>query len=389
MRNKAKWLVAGVVVALLGGGYFGYTKFFTNGQNEQNFETAEVVRGDIENVVTATGKLAPREYVDVGAQVSGQLKKLHVDIGDSVKKGQLLAEIDVTLFMAKVDQQRAQLVYQESSLAEKEAHLDLAKINHERQTKLYEAHATSLENLQNAALELQSAQAQLKMLKAQIEQTKSSLRAEEANLEFTRIYAPMDGTVVSLSAKQGQTLNANQQAPTILQIADLTTMTVKAEVSEADVIRIKPQMDVYFKTLGREKKWHSKLSKVEPTPVITNNVVLYNALFDIDNTKQELMTSMTAQVFFVQESAKDALLIPLNCVSPSPSKKGEKKRGSVRVIGANDEVQTLEVELGVSNRVMIQVLSGLKEGQKVIVNKKTSAKNGTGEKKNTMRPRMM
>ncbi|MGE4510235.1 MAG: efflux RND transporter periplasmic adaptor subunit [Sulfurimonadaceae bacterium] len=389
MRNKAKWLVAGVVVALLGGGYFGYTKFFINGQNEQNFETAEVVRGDIENVVTATGKLAPREYVDVGAQVSGQLEKLHVDIGDSVKKGQLLAEIDVTLFMAKVDQQRAQLVYQESSLAEKEAQLDLAKINHERQTKLYEAHATSLENLQNAALELQSAQAQLKMLKAQIEQTKSSLRAEEANLEFTRIYAPMDGTVVSLSAKQGQTLNANQQAPTILQIADLTTMTVKAEVSEADVIRIKPQMDVYFKTLGREKKWHSKLSKVEPTPVITNNVVLYNALFDIDNTKQELMTSMTAQVFFVQESAKDALLIPLNCVSLSPSKKGEKKRGSVRVLGANDEVQTLEVELGVSNRVMIQVLSGLKEGEKVIVNKKTSAKNGTGEKKNTMRPRMM
>lgn len=389
MQNKTKWLAAGVVVALLGGGYFGYTKFFTNGQTEQNFEIAEVVRGDIENVVTATGKLAPREYVDVGAQVSGQLEKLHVDIGDGVKKGQLLAEIDVTLFMAKVDQQRAQLVYQESSLAEKEAQLDLAKINHERQTKLYEAHATSLENLQNAALELQSAQAQLKMLQAQIEQTKSSLRAEEANLEFTRIYAPMEGTVVSLSAKQGQTLNANQQAPTILQIADLTTMTVKAEVSEADVIRIKPQMDVYFKTLGRDKKWYSKLSKVEPTPVITNNVVLYNALFDIDNAKQELMTSMTAQVFFVQESAKDTLLVPLNCVSLSPSKKGEKKRGSVRVLGANDEVQTLEVELGVSNRVMIQVLSGLKEGQKVIVNKKTSAKNGTGEKKNTMRPRMM
>ena len=127
MQNKAKWLVAGVVVALLGGGYFGYTEFFTNGQVEQNFETADVVRGDIENVVTATGKLAPREYVDVGAQVSGQLKKLHVDIGDSVKKGQLLAEIDVTLFMAKVDQQRAQLVYQESSLVEKEAQLDLAK----------------------------------------------------------------------------------------------------------------------------------------------------------------------------------------------------------------------------------------------------------------------
>ncbi|MDD3817734.1 MAG: efflux RND transporter periplasmic adaptor subunit [Thiovulaceae bacterium] len=355
---------------------------------EQNFETADVVRGDIENVVTATGKLAPREYVDVGAQVSGQLKKLHVDIGDSVKKGQLLAEIDVTLFMAKVDQQRAQLVYQESSLVEKEAQLDLAKINHERQTKLYEAHATSLENLQNAALELQSAQAQLKMLKAQIEQTKSSLRAEEANLEFTRIYAPMDGTVVSLSAKQGQTLNANQQAPTILQIADLGTMTVKAEVSEADVIRLREGMEVYFKTLGREKRWYSKLSKVEPTPVITNNVVLYNALFDVDNMKKELMTSMTAQVFFVQESAKDTLLIPMNCVEIQKGKTKE-TTGTVRVLDTADQVQTFEVKLGVSNRVMIEVLSGLKEGQKVIVNKKTGAKNGTGEKKNTMRPRMM
>ena len=388
MQNKAKWLVAGVVVALLGGGYFGYTEFFTNGQNEQNFETADVVRGDIENVVTATGKLAPREYVDVGAQVSGQLKKLHVDIGDAVKKGQLLAEIDVTLFMAKVDQQRAQLVYQESSLVEKEAQLDLAKINHERQTKLYEAHATSLENLQNAALELQSAQAQLKMLKAQIEQTKSSLRAEEANLEFTRIYAPMDGTVVSLSAKQGQTLNANQQAPTILQIADLGTMTVKAEVSEADVIRLREGMEVYFKTLGREKRWYSKLSKVEPTPVITNNVVLYNALFDVDNMKKELMTSMTAQVFFVQESAKDTLLIPMNCVEIQKGKTKE-TTGTVRVLDTADQVQTLEVKLGVSNRVMIEVLAGLKEGQKVIINKKTGAKNGTGEKKNTMRPRMM
>jgi len=388
MQNKMKWLVAGAFVALLGGGYFGYTEFFTNGQVEQNFETADVVRGDIENVVTATGKLAPREYVDVGAQVSGQLKKLHVDIGDAVKKGQLLAEIDVTLFMAKVDQQRAQLVYQESSLVEKEAQLDLAKINHERQTKLYEAHATSLENLQNAALELQSAQAQLKMLKAQIEQTKSSLRAEEANLEFTRIYAPMDGTVVSLSAKQGQTLNANQQAPTILQIADLGTMTVKAEVSEADVIRLREGMEVYFKTLGREKRWYSKLSKVEPTPVITNNVVLYNALFDVDNMKKELMTSMTAQVFFVQESAKDTLLIPMNCVEIQKGKTKE-TTGTVRVLDAAEQVQTLEVKLGVSNRVMIEVLAGLKEGQKVIVNKKTGAKNGTGEKKNTMRPRMM
>jgi len=360
-----------VVLLLVGGGYFGYKKWGGNAQEEQSLQTAKVTRGDLENLVTATGTLQPRDYVDVGAQVSGQLEVLHVDVGDQVKKGDLLAEIDVTLFMAKVDASRAQLKYQESSLEDKKAQLELARLQHERQEKMYKHKATSLEALQNAQITLQSAKAHVAMLEAQIEQTRSSLRAEEANLEFTRIYAPMSGTVVSLSAKQGQTLNANQQAPTILQIADLSVMTVKAEVSEADVMRLQQGMEVYFKTMGREKKWHSKLDKVEPTPTVTNNVVLYNALFDVDNGAKDLMSSMTAQVFFVRDRAKDVLLLPVNAISRQSSRA---KKGTIELLLADGVTQEREVELGISNRVMIEVKADLKEGEEVVIPQKVSKK---------------
>lgn len=348
--------------------------FWQDDTKEQtlNIKTALVERGDIENVVTATGKLEPREYVDVGAQVTGRLEHLHVDIGDNVKKGDLLAEIDVTLFMAKVDQQRAQLRFQKASLEDKKAQNALAKINYERQENLYEHNATSLESLQSSQYSLQSSNAQVLMLEAQIEQTQSSLRADEANLEFTRIYAPMDGTVVSLSAKQGQTLNANQQAPIILQIADLSTMQVKAEVSEADVTKLRLGMDIYFKTIGKEKRWYAKLQKVEPTPTITNNVVLYNCLFDVDNSSKRLMTSMTTQVFFLLSSASDTLLIPVNAVKRGATK--DRKSAIVEVLKDDGSIKKHQVTLGVSNRVLIEVLSGLKEGEKVILKASNKSK---------------
>jgi macrolide-specific efflux system membrane fusion protein len=371
MKKMKKWFLFGVLIAFISAGVWGYFEFFDKNENGKEFQSVTVVRGAIENIVTATGKLAPRDYVDVGAQVSGQLKKLHVEIGDKVVVGQLLAEIDVTLFMAKVDQQRAQLKYQQASLKEKEARLELAKIFYEREDNLYKNNATSLEKFQNTLLEFKTAKAQVKMVQAQVEQIESSLRAEEANLEFTRIYAPMDGTVVNLSAKQGQTLNANQQAPTILQIADLTIMTLKAEVSESDVMRLRPQMEVYFKTLGRDKRWYSKLDKIEPTPTLTNNVVLYNALFDIENTEKELMTSMTAQVFFIAQSSRDTLLVPLTCIIASKNKKYAK----VEVLNDQNQPEEVEVELGISNRVLVEIKSGLNENQEVIIQKKTTHKN--------------
>lgn len=317
--TRIAFLLIAILVAI------GIWKYFANRNNEAaNFITATVERSDIQNLVTATGILQPRDYVDVGAQVSGQVKKLLVVVGQQVKAGDLLAEIDATVYRAKVDGIRAQLQNQQAQLGDKQAQLVLAKIRVERQQNLFKDDATTKESLQTAEASAQSAASLLKALQAQIEQTESSLRAEEANLAYARIYAPMSGTVVSITSRQGQTLNANQQAPTIMRIADLSTMTVQTQVSEADIGKLQVGMPVYFTTLGgQDYRWYSKLDRIEPTPVVTNNVVLYNALFDVPNDSKVLMPQMSTQVFFIASQAKDSLVIPASAVNFKPRKPGE------------------------------------------------------------------
>lgn len=403
IRFKWFWLL--VLVLLL----VGIWMVTRDGKGQTRFSTATVGRGNIENLVTATGILQPREYVDVGAQVSGQLKVLHVAVGSEVKQGDLLAEIDATLYAARVEGTRAQLRNQQAQLKDRDAQLKLARINYQRQINLQKEDATTTEELQSAEAQLQSAEAQLESLKAQVAQTESSLRAEEANLEYARIYAPMSGTVVSITSRQGQTLNANQVAPTVLRIADLSTMTVQAQVSEADIGKLTTGMRVYFTTFGSGgKRWYSTLGRVEPTPTVLNNVVLYNALFDVPNPDGALMTQMTTQVFFISAQARDVLQVPVAALSfqkrdddsarsgagqgrpertaqttggeqrlrPEGGRRpegqnnapsGEPRTATIKVLLPRDKVEERTVSIGVSNRVRAQVLSGLEEGETVIL----------------------
>lgn len=379
--------------------------------------TAIVQRGEIENLVTATGTLQPRDYVDVGAQVSGQLKVLHVDVGSEVKEGELLAEIDATVYLAKVDGTRAQLRNQRAQLLDREAQLKLAQVNYTRQQNLQKEDATTQEALQSAEASLQSAKAQIEALQAQIQQIESSLRAEEANLEFARIYAPMDGTVVSITSRQGQTLNTNQMAPTLLRIADLSTMTVQAQVSEADISKLQKDMKVYFTTLGGEgRRWYSQLGRIEPTPTVLNNVVLYNALFDVPNPHGLLMTQMTTQVFFVAAEARDVLLVPMSALSfsaprlppevregrPAGERATERpnrpkirdaraagpRAAMVKVLNAKGIIENRDVQVGVTNRVQAEILAGLEEGEHVITGIQQTAKAPTDNAR-PWGPRMM
>lgn len=408
----ASRLLALGIILILAAGVVAWFYFNQGAEIKAMQATAKVQRGDIENLVTATGSLQPRDYVDVGAQVSGQLKVLHVEVGDEVKKGDLLAEIDATVYLAKVDATRAQLRNQNALLRDRQSQLRLAEINQRRQKNLMAEDATTRESLESAEATLQSASAQIAALEAQIEQTSSSLREEEANLEFASIYAPMDGTVVSISARQGQTLNANQSAPTILRLADLSIMTVQSQVSEADVSKLYSGMPVYFTTLGGEgRRWYGELAKIEPTPVVNNNVVLYNALFDVPNNGGVLMTQMTAQVFFIVSQAKDALQVPVSALKflppmqrkpesneaaqsserparamqdagsegQSPRARGEgerptrvagkvrERKATVQVVNARGEQESREVTVGVSSRVQAQILSGLAEGDTVVL----------------------
>jgi macrolide-specific efflux system membrane fusion protein len=326
--------------------------------------TATVARGDIEETVTALGTLQPLQYVDVGAQVSGQLRRIHVAIGDQVRESDLLAEIDPRIYQARVEADRATLLSLRAQLAERQAQRTLAKSQYERQTGLLEANATSREAFESAEAALKATEAQIAALNAQIAHAESTLKGDETSLSYTRIYAPMAGTVVTLEARQGQTLNSSQQAPIILRIADLETMTVRTQVSEADVNRLMPGMEVYFTTLGQpERRWSGTLRQVLPSPEVVNNVVLYNALFDVPNSDRVLMTQMTAQVFFVLEQADDALLVPMAALAPD----ARDGAGSVQVVGRDGRVEERAVTIGVRNRISAQVLAGLEEGERVVV----------------------
>jgi macrolide-specific efflux system membrane fusion protein len=401
MKNHSRrWprraLIALGVAALATAGWLAASTLRGNGNPAANYQLTTVQRGDIEDVVTATGTLQPREYVDVGAQVSGQLQKIHVKVGSQVQAGDLLAEIDPTVYLSRVDASRAQLRNQRAQLKEREASLALAQIQFRRQTALMAEDATAEENLQTAEASLKSAEASLEALRAQIQQTESSLRGDEANLQYARVHSPMAGTVVSISARQGQTLNTNQQAPIILRIADLSVMTVRTQVSEADVGRIRPGMEAYFTTLGgQNKRWYGTLDQIEPTPTTTNNVVLFNALFDVPNPDARLMTDMTAQVFFVVAQAKDVLQIPMGALQQNRAPRAEGNRGSeqatttdtqrrqrpsdagsdgaprprqvtVKVLESNGKIADRTVEIGVTNRIVAQVVNGLSEGDKVV-----------------------
>ena len=407
-RVRARWLrfgrpalVAAACALLALGGYYAWQTWFGQESSSGGLITAVAQRGNLEDTVTATGTLQPKDFVDVGTQVSGQLKKLLVGIGAVVKAKDLLAEIDPSVYQAKVDGDRAQLLNQQAQLADKQAQLVLAELQSTRQHNLAGENATTAEAVQSAEAAQKSAVAQVDSIKAQIQQTESTLRGDEANLGYTKIYAPIAGTVVSQAAKLGQTLNANQQAPIIMRIADLSTMTVQAQVSEADVPKLHVGMDVYFTTLGGDnRRFYGKLRQISPTPTVVNNVVLYDALFEVANPDQALMTQMTAQVFFVASSAKDAVLVPLAALRQVAAKRpsggaraaGERASGAgerasgvdprtqfakgvalVSVVGDDGKPVDREVNVGVMNRVSVQIVSGLEPGEKVVIGTKAPA----------------
>lgn len=357
--KKLRWFALGLVLLIA---LYGYVHYQGGSKNTAAAQTVIVEKGDLLEQVTATGTLQPSNYVDVGAQVSGQLTVIAVEVGDKVEKNSLLAEIDPTVYVAQVDASRAQLRAQKAQLQDRKAQLTLAQLQHTRQRNLLAANATAKESVQSAEASLRSAQAQVEALTAQIAQTESSLRADEANLSYAKVLAPMAGTLVQIEARQGQTLNASQQSPTLMRIADLGVMTVEAKVSEADVSKLTPGIKVYFTTLGDPKKrWYSTLRKIEPMPEVENNVVLYKALFDIDNPDGRLMSQMTTQVFFVLAEAKDALLVPMSALTfTDPS---NRTQAQVTVLNSQGQPEVRTVTLGVSNRIHGAVTEGLTAGE--------------------------
>ncbi len=353
-----------------------------------DLQTAAIGRGDIEETVTALGKLEPHTYVDVGAQVSGQLKRILVQPGATVKAGDLLAEIDPQLQAAKVDADRAQLAGLRADLADTQAQAEFAAGEFKRQTVLKREDATRDDTFAQARRDMRSTAAKVDQVRAQIAEGESTLKADQAQLGYTRIFAPMAGTVVSVDAREGQTINANYSAPVLLRIADLSTMTVWTQVSEADVTRLHEGMALYFTTLGfGDRRWTGTLRQVLPAPPKpasasgstdsaaaptqpgAGNVVLYTGLFDVANPKGELRPEMSAQVFFVAAAAKGALTAPMAALTPKDAAAG---LYTARVVSGG-RLASREVRIGVHDRFTAEVLSGLAAGDQVVTGVKPEA----------------
>ncbi|CAG8873018.1 Macrolide export protein MacA [Pseudomonas fluorescens] len=347
------------------------------------FATVQVSRADIESSVTALGTLQPRRYVDVGAQASGQIHKIHVEVGDVVKEGQLLVEIDPSTQQAKLDAGRFSVENLKAQLQEQRAQHDLARQKYQRQQNLAAGGATREEDVQTAQAELRATQARVAMFQAQIRQAEASLRSDQAELGYTRIYAPMAGTVVALDARVGQTLNAQQQTPLILRIAKLSPMTVWAEVSEADIGHVKPGMHAWFTTLsGGTRRWTSTVRQILPVPPKpldqtsqgggspasasksgSARVVLYTVLLDVDNADNALMAEMTTQVFFVANQAQNVLTAPIAALQAGT----QSDQQTAQVVASNGSIEQRNVRTGISDRLRVQILDGLQEGDHLLI----------------------
>ncbi|RQX86601.1 macrolide transporter subunit MacA [Burkholderia stagnalis] len=379
-QNRRRWRIALAslaAVALVA----GLALHFLAPDKHPEYLSAPVTRGDLENTVLATGALQAFRQVDVGAQVSGQLKTLKVKLGDKVTKGQWLAEIDPVISRNALRQARTS---EESLLAQQRAtaaQLKQTELAFRRQQAMLPDDAISREAFESARAALDVQRATLASLDAQIRAARIQIETAEANLGYTRIVAPIDGQVVAIVTQEGQTVIAQQQAPVILKLADLDTMTVKAQVSEADVIRVHPEQNAYFTILGDpDKRHYGKLRAIEPAPqnflesqstlggmssggAKSNAAVFYNALFEVPNPGHRLRISMTAQVNILLGSARNALSIPAAALGA----KDKDGRYAVRVLRADGTLDTRAVRTGINTNVKVEVLAGLKEGERVVI----------------------
>lgn len=380
-RNRL-WIGLAVAAIALGAGWY-FLSGKETGSPKSTYLAETVERGNIENSITAVGTLSALRSVNVGAQVSGQLKSVKVDIGDTVKQGDLLAEIDPSPFEKKMEIASAQLDNLKAQLVSKQAQLTLKKANAARQRSLLASRNASQSTIDQADAELAVADADVKALSAQIRQQEAQLSSAKVDLGYTTIYSPISGTVVDQTSKEGETLNAVQSAPTIVTVADLTVMTVEAQVSEADISKLKPGMPVYFTLLGQpEKRFTGRLRQIKPTPETDNNVVLYYALFDVPNPTGELMINMSAQVYFVLDKAENVLIVPTAALNTKNNKES-KPEVTVQVVDKNGGTTERAVKVGVRNRVQAEIKSGLEEGDKVVV---TSASGTTSPSQRGRRP---
>ena len=353
-----------------------------------NYLSATAARRDIQDTVLASGTIKAFKQVSVGAQASGQIKSLKVALGEQVKKGQLVAEIDSLTQENALKTAEAELEDTRAQLRAKEATLKQAGLAYLRQQQMLSQDASSRENYETAEATLNTTRADIAALKAQIDKGKISVDTARVTLGYTRITAPIDGVVVAIVAQEGQTVNANQSTPTIIKVARMDTVTIKAQISEADVTRVKTGQPVYFTILGEpDKRYTTTLRAIEPAPdsilqddtsttstsstttSTTSTAIYYNGLLDVPNPDGKLRISMTTQVYVVLAEAHNAIVIP----STALGERDADGRYTVRVLDAKGIATPRKVRIGINTNASVQITEGLNAGERVVIGNSNGA----------------
>ena len=372
--KKRFFILLGLLVATGAVYYF----FSSNNKQETTYLTESVTRGNVEKTVVASGSVESVNEVDVGAQASGEITKLYVKLGQEIKKGEMIADIDSTTQINTLNTKKAALVSYQAQLKAKKTAYDVALSSYNRLSKLYTQKATSLDSLNIAKSTLDNAKAEMEAIEANIKQAEIEVNTAETNVGYTKITAPMDGTVISVPVSEGQTVNANQTTPTIVTIADLSKMKIKPEISEGDITKVKAGQEVSFTILSDSQTvYHSVIDSVDPANTTTSDssstsslssssssttsAIYYYANVLIDNPDRTLRIGMTTENNIKIANAKDVLLVSNMAIQKRDGK------SFVNVLNDKNQPEPREVEIGVQNDFKTEIKSGLNEGEKVIV----------------------
>ncbi|WP_420704068.1 efflux RND transporter periplasmic adaptor subunit [Citrobacter amalonaticus] len=376
MTQKLRWRMAGgflVLAALVTGAWV----IMASPSPQADLPLETIGTGDIEKVVLVTGVLKPAVQVNVGAQVNGQLRKLYVSQGEKVRKGQLLAEIDPTLQESDLNNTRAQLASAKAQKLSAQATLLRYRQELNRQRMMLHDGSGVRSEFEQAQAQYDAQVQQIEVSDAQIVQAEMAVKAAQANLSYTRIVAPIDGEVLGIVTREGQTIVSSQMAPTILVLANLDTMQVQTRISEADVQKIRPGQPLHFYVIANpNKRYTSTMGFVQPAPQDAleasseksmggnqqATAVYYTGTFEVPNVERELKTSMTAQVFIQIAEAKNVLRVPVAALGQAL----DTERYKITLI-ENGKTQSRTIRIGINDRQYAEVLDGLKAGDRVVL----------------------
>ena len=355
--------------------------------DKADYITAPVERRTITQIVEATGTIEPVNTVDIGSQVSGMINDIYVDYNSEVKKGQLLAQIDTSLFEAQLNQSKANIDNAKATLMKNKAVLEYDTKTYNRYKNLYTRNLVSKNDLDSAESAYKSDLAQVAAAKASIMQAQANYNTAAANMRYTKIISPVDGIVISKEVEVGQTVAASFQTPTLFTVAeDLTKMRIETSVSEADIGKVKEGQEVEYTLDGYpDSIFTGVVTQVRLSPTTESNVVTYTVIIEVENEESKLMPGMTANVSIITDKKENILTVPNQALKFTTVDNKQKYDQKGIWIKQKNKPTRVSIETGVSDDSYTEIISDkVKDGDIVYI----GSRGGNNIKKEMMPPRL-